>query len=138
MSLDVFLGFDGDCEEAVRFYAGVFGLPVPVDMMRYGQTPGGGLPGVDKDRILYAMLPIFGGHVMFSDCPSGPGHVKGTNFALTLGTGDEGEIEQVFAGLSQGGQVLMPLGKTFFSEFYGMVTDRFGITWQLSKTPFDS
>jgi len=105
--------------------------------MTYGQAPGGRYSVADKDRVLYASLPIFGCNVMLSDCPSNSGFIKGTNIALTLGTDDAGEIKRIFAALSDGGEVRMPLGKTFFSEFYGMIRDKFGITWQLSLTPFE-
>ena len=137
MSFDVFINFDGDCRAALEFYAGVFGLEVPTHIMTYGQNPGGGVADADKDRILYASLPIFGCNVMFSDCPSGSDFVKGTNIALTLGTTDAEEIKRIYSALSDGGEVAMPLGKTFFSELYGMATDKFGITWQLSLTPFE-
>jgi len=137
VSFDVFLNFDGDCRDAMNFYAGVFKLDMPSHIMTYGQNPSGSFGDENKDRVLYASLPIFGGNVMFSDCPSGSDYVKGTNIALTLGTSDVDTIKNVFNALADGGEVIMPLGKTFFSEFYGMVTDKFGITWQLSQTPFD-
>lgn len=137
MSFDVFLNFDGDCRAALAFYAEVFALEAPEQVMTYGQAPGFAGPEGDSDRIVYASLPIFGSNVMFSDCPSGSDYVKGTNIALTLGTPDAGEIKRIYAVLRDGGSVNMELGETFFSELYGMVTDRFGITWQLSLTPFE-
>jgi PhnB protein len=137
VSFDVFLNFDGDCRAALEFYAEVFGQEVPTHIMTYGQAPGFSGPDADKDRIIYTSLPIFGMNVMFSDCPSGSEYVKGTNIALTLGTTDADEIKRLYAALSDGGEVAMPLGKTFFSELYGMVTDKFSITWQLSLTPFE-
>lgn len=137
MSFDVFINFNGDCRDALEFYAEVFGLETPTHIMTYGQNPGGAVAEADIDRILYASLPIFGCNVMFSDCPSGSEFVKGTNIALTLGTTDADEIKRIYAALMDGGEVAMPLGKTFFSELYGMVTDKFGITWQISLTPFE-
>ena len=137
MSFDVFLNFDGDCRDAIEFYAGVFKLGKPEHVMTYGQAPGISVPDSAKDRIIYASLPIFGCNVMFSDCFPGSGYVKGNNIALTLGTSDADEIRRIYAALSVGGSVKMELGKTFFSELYGMITDKFGITWQLSLTPFE-
>ena len=137
MTFDVFINFDGDCRAALEFYAGVFKLDMPGHIMTYGQAPGVSMPETHKDRIIYASLPIFGCNVMFSDCPPDSGYVKGNNIAMTLGTTDAGEIERLYNALSDGGHVKMALGKTFFSELYGMVTDRFGITWQLSLTPFE-
>jgi PhnB protein len=135
MSFDVFLNFDGDCRQAIDFYAGVFKAE-PSRLMTYGDAPG--TPVKDKDRVIYASVPIFGHNVMLSDCPSGSEYAKGTNIALTLGCDDKAEIDRIFAALSDGGEVDMPLGKTFFSEYYGMVTDKFAVTWQLSLTQFSS
>jgi len=135
MTFDVFLNFDGDCRAAIEFYANVFKLDLPGHIMTYGQAPGFSVNEADKDRVLYSSLPIFGCNVMFSDCPPGSKYVKGTNIALTLGTADANEIERLYTTLSDGGFVNMALGKTFFSELYGMITDKFGITWQLSLTP---
>ena len=139
MSFDVFLNFDGDCREAMEFYAAAFRLEMPERIMTYGDAPGFEGPEADRGRIIYASLPIFGCNVMFSDCPSAGSaeYVKGTNIALTLGSGDAQEIRRLYAALSEGGEVSMPLGPTFFSELYAMVTDRFEITWQLSLTPFE-
>ncbi|MCL2840982.1 MAG: VOC family protein [Defluviitaleaceae bacterium] len=136
MTFDVFLNFDGDCREALNFYAEVFGLEVPAQIMTYDQAPDGEDMGIGNEgRILYATLPIFGSNVMFSDCPAGgDSYVKGTNIALTLGTSDEVELTKVFNALAKDGEIQMPLEKTFFSELYGMVTDKFQMTWQLSKT----
>ena len=137
MTFDVFLNFDGDCRAAVEFYASVFNLDMPQHIMTYGQVPDFNVQEADKGRILYTSLPIFGCNVMFSDCYPGAKHVTGTNIALTLGTADANEIKRLYAALSDGGTAKMALGKTFFSELYGMVTDKFGITWQLSLTPFE-
>lgn len=133
MSFDVFLNFDGDCRKAIDFYANVF-KSEPISLMTYGDAPG--TDAADKDRIIFASLPVFGHNVMFSDCPSGSEYVKGTNIALTLGCDDKVEIDGIFTALSNGGEVAMPLDKTYFSEYYGMVTDKFSVTWQLSLTPF--
>jgi len=134
MTFDVFLNFDGDCRAALDFYAGIFNIETPPRIMTYDQSPEGDFGEENEGRILHASLPIFGCNVMFSDCPAGSRYVKGTNVALTLGTFDGGEVNRIFDALAEGGNVAMPLGKTFFSELYGMVTDKFGITWQLSLT----
>ncbi|MDR1409133.1 MAG: nitroreductase family protein [Oscillospiraceae bacterium] len=136
MSFDVFLNFDGDCRAALDFYADVFLTGKPAGLMTYGQSPNG-CSVADKDRILYASLPIFGHSLMFSDCPSGEQYVKGSNVALTLGSDNTDEIHRIFVAMSVGGEIFMPLEKTFFSELYGMVRDKFDITWQLSLTAFE-
>jgi PhnB protein len=133
MSLDVFLTFNGECREALDFYAKVFNRK-PEQVMTFGQNPDGS-SDADKDKILYASIPIEGCNVMFSDCPSGLAFVKGNNICLTIGLKDDAEIKKVFDSLAAGGQIGMKLEKTFFSELFGMVTDRFGINWQISKIP---
>jgi PhnB protein len=133
MAFDVFLTFNGDCRSALEFYAGVFKQKMPERIMTYGQNPGGSADA-DKERILYACMPIHGCNVMFSDCPSGFKSVKGNNIMLTVGLEDDGEIKETFDKLAEEGEIEMKLGKTFFSELFGMVTDKFGIIWQISKT----
>ena len=132
MALDVFLTFDGDCRKALEFYAAVFKQPAPEHIMSYGQNPEGASEQ-DADRILYACMPVFGHNVMFSDCPSGSQYVKGNNIMLTIGLGDVEEVKRIFQELCDGGEVYMPLGKTFFNELFGMVCDQFGIIWQVCK-----
>ncbi|MCL2848933.1 MAG: VOC family protein [Micrococcales bacterium] len=140
MSLDVFVNFDGQCRDAVAFYAGVFDTSV-ASLMTYADNPQTDVVAPqDRDRVLYAAVPVGGHTVMFSDCPydpTGARYVPGNNIALTFGSADPDEIAEVYGRLADGGQVLMPLGRTFFSEHYAMVRDRFGIIWQLSHAPGD-
>ena len=137
MTFDLFLCFNGDCIAALEFYTSVFMLKMPEHVMTYGQAPGYSGSEADKNRIIYANLPIFGCNVMFSDCLTGSEYMKGTNIILTLGTNDAEDIKRIFVALSDGGTVDMEMEKTFFSELYGMVTDKFGIKWQLTLTPFE-
>ena len=76
MTFDVFLNFDGDCREALSFYAGVFKLEMPTEIMTYDKTPEGSLGEGNEGRIIYASLLIFGCNVMFSDCPPGFCHMS--------------------------------------------------------------
>ena len=131
MSCNVYINFDGNCRAAVEFYQAVFRLDAP-QIMTYGQIPGGGGNPQDNERVLNTMLPIVGSRMMFSDCPSGFPLVKGNNVAVTLGFSDAEEIKRVFSELSQGGEIHIPLEKTFFSEMFAMFTDKFGILWQVS------
>ena len=130
MSCNVFINFDGNCRDVLEFYSKVFRLPAP-EVMTYGSNPSGASPE-DADRVLYAMLPIAGSSMMFSDCPASFEHITGNNVMVSLGFDCPQEIERVFAELSEGGVVQMPPSKTFFSELFCMFTDKFGITWQLS------
>jgi PhnB protein len=132
MSFDVFLSFNGDCRQALEFYSGIFKQGSPKEIMTYGQNPQGA-PEQDKDRIIYASMSAFGQNMMFCDCPSGSEYIVGNNVMLTIGLSDDEEIKRIFKGLSEGGEVYMPLGKTFFSDLFGMVADKFGFIWQLSK-----
>ena len=134
MSLDCFLVFDGDCRKAIEFYADVFKQEIPKNIMTYGENPEGSSVE-NKDRIIYASIPLSGQNVMFCDCPAGDEHIKGNNISLTLGLSDEAEIKRIFEALANDGEVYMPLGKTFFSGLFGMVCDKFSIIWQLSKIP---
>ena len=132
ISMDVFLVFDGDCRKAIEFYASVFKQEMPKQIMTYGEAPEG-LSDENKDRIIYASMPLFGQNVMFCDCNAGQEYIKGNNISLTLGLSDEEEMKRIFEALADGGEVHMPLGKTFFSELFGMVCDKYSIIWQLSK-----
>jgi PhnB protein len=132
MSLDVYFSFNGNCRKAMEFYANVFGVKMPEQIMTYGQNPGGAAEQ-DKDRVLYACMPMFGMNVMFCDCPGGAEYTIGNNIMLTIGISNAEEIKRIFRDLSEGGEVYMPLEKTFFSELFGMARDRFGVIWQLSK-----
>jgi PhnB protein len=75
---------------------------------------------------------------MFSDCPSGAKSIKGNNIMLTIGLQDDNEIRETFNKLAEGGVIEMELDKTFFSELFGMITDKFGIIWQISKLKPDA
>ncbi len=131
MAFDVFLNFDGNCREAVEFYAKVFKTGKP-KFMTYGEAPGGGTDKKDKDRILYSSLPIYGCNVMFSDFPSSMKFIRGNSIGLTIGTEDKEEVKYLFNELKKNGTVHMDLQKTFWSDLYGMVTDKYGILWHLS------
>ena len=138
LSIDAFLFFDGNCKEAVEFYANIFNVEAP-QMITYGQNPDVNAgPNAalekDKDRILYAHLPVSGHTIMFSDCPSGQKYIKGNNVAVTVSGSDAQEIKRIYEALSEEGQVLMLLGKTFFSNLFAMVCDKFGVIWQISLT----
>lgn len=133
MSFDVFFNFDGDCREAMAFYAKAFKSEVQ-NLMTYSDTPpdvGYPVAEADKNKIMYGCVPIYGCNVMFMDMPSGEPLIKGNNISPTIGIKDVDEIRTLFDALKEGGEVGMELQKTFFSDLYGMVTDKFGITWQL-------
>lgn len=133
-TFSMFINFDGDCREALEFYAKVFQSEAQ-NIMTYGQMPPDPnfpVPDADKENVVYSSIPIFGCDVMFCDVPSDMPLTKGDNISPTLGTDDKEEIQRIFAELSESGEVMMPLDKTFWSELYGMVQDKYGVIWQLS------
>lgn len=134
MHFNAFINFDGNCEQAVRFYADVFGLEVP-NMMRFSDAPaseGYEASQADKNRILYTELPLGDKQVMFSDCSGDGSFVCGNNVCLVIGSRSDEEIRNLYNRLQGGGEVLMPLAQTFWSKLYGMVRDQFGVIWQIS------
>ena len=133
MQLELFINFDGNCREAVEFYAKVFKSKVG-NLMTYGEAPPDPsypLAEADKDRIMYAGIPIGGIVVMFMDMPSGSPLTVGNNINPTISVDNKDEVTRLFDGLKEGGEVYMELQQTFFSEWYGMVKDKFGVIWQI-------
>lgn len=134
MSFSVFFSFDGNCREAVEFYSKVFGQEVK-NLMTYAEAPSDPnyvMSEEDRNRIMYASIPIFGCDIMFMDMPSGEPLVGGNQISPSIDSKDMEEIRRLFHALSKDGEVGMELQKTFWSDLYGMVTDKFGITWNLS------
>jgi PhnB protein len=133
MIVEPYLNFNGRCEEAINFYRKVLGAEVKM-MMRFSENPDPPQPGMvapgTENKIMHATMRIGGSNVMASD-----GYCKGaTNFdgiSLSLSVPDEATADRVFAGLSDGGKINMPLTKTFFSPRFGMVADRFGVSWMV-------
>ena len=133
MQLELFINFDGNCREAVAFYAKVFQSEVN-NLMTYGQAPPDPnypMAEEDRDKVMYAGLRIGGITVMFMDMPSGSPLVVGNNINPTVSLDNKEEVGRIFNELKDGGVVYMELQQTFFSELYGMVQDRFGVIWQI-------
>ena len=133
MKLEMFINFNGNCREAVEFYAKVFKSSVN-NLMTYGDAPPDPsytLQEADKDRIMYAGIPIGDMVVMFMDYPSDSPMSPGDNIHPTISTDSKDEVTRLFNELKEGGEVYMEPQKTFFSEWYGMVKDKFGLIWQI-------
>jgi PhnB protein len=133
MQVQPYLVFEGRCEEAIEFYKKALDAKVEM-LMRFKEAPeqpGSGecAPGMD-DKIMHAALKIGEATVMVSD-----GRMQGKpafqGFALSLDLTNKEEAERKFRALGDGGQVQMPLGKTFFATSFGMVADRFGVPWMV-------
>jgi PhnB protein len=129
-----YLFFDGRCEEAIAFYKKALGAEVEM-MMRFKeapeQPPPGTVPPGSENKVMHACLRINGSSVMASDGCAQQGKPKFEGFSLTVNAKDETEADRMFAALADGGQVQMPLGKTFFAKRFGSVSDRFGVGWMV-------
>ena len=131
MTIQPYLFFDGRCEEAIEFYRRALGAEVEM-MMRFKECPSR-TPNAKPDtaeKVMHASLQIGGSTVLASDgrCTGQPSF---QGFALSLTVRTRREAERMFGALGEGGQVQMPLGKTFFSPRFGMVADRFGVSWMV-------
>ncbi len=132
--LHVSLGFNGNCREALEFYTGIFGLAAP-DIMTYDSSPADPdweIPEEAKNLIMYTSIEILGVNVMLSDFPPGMDYNQGKNINLVIVSKDAEEIKKYYNALKEGGNIDMELQKTFWSGLYGMITDKFGIQWQLN------
>jgi PhnB protein len=134
MQVQPYLFFDGHCEEAMEFYRSALGAEVTA-LLRFKDSPdpGMGVPGAE-DKVMHASFRIGETTVLASDgrCEGRPSF---QGFALSLTVRNETEAERLFAALGTGGQVQMPLTKTFFSPRFGMIADRFGVTWMVYVAP---
>jgi PhnB protein len=134
MQLQPYLFFDGRCEEALEFYKRALGAEVQM-LMRFKDNPEPQAnPTGAGDKIMHTSFRIGDSTVMASDgrCQGQPSF---QGFALSLTASDDAEAERLFAALEDGGQVQMPLAKTFFSSRFGMVADRFGVPWMIVVAP---
>lgn len=134
MTLSAYIMFDGNCKEALAYYEQVFDTSA-TNVMTYGdapEQPGPPVPEENKQRILYSNLPIGDVNLMLGDMPHDVQSAMGNAITLVLGSSDADELKRVFTGLADGGEVMMPLEKTFFSPLFGMAQDRYGVIWQLS------
>lgn len=130
--IEPYLFFGGRCEEALEFYRAALGASVDF-LMRYKDSPEppppGMLPAGFEDKVMHATVRIGEAAFMASDgCQEGG---KFDGFSLSLELPTLADVDRAFAALSEGGSVRMPLGKTFWSPRFGMVTDRYGIGWMV-------
>jgi PhnB protein len=137
MLIQPYLFFEGRAEEAAEFYRRALGAEVTMLMRNKDapeQPPPGMLPPGSENKVMHMALRIGDSTVLASDgsC-SGKASIQGISLSLTVR--DDAEAERTFAALADGGQVSMPLGKTFFSSRFGMVADRFGVSWMVYVAP---
>ncbi len=132
-----YLFFGGRCEEAVEFYCTALGAELMM-LMRFKESPDlhppGMLPPGFEEKVMHTSFRIGETTLMASDGRCN-GETNFQGFSLSLTVPDEGEADRAFAALADGGQVQMPLTKTFWSPRFGMLTDRFGLGWMITVAP---
>jgi len=133
MQVQAYLNFDGRCEEAIEFYKKSLGAKVDM-IMRMNECPDS-MPGKDSpdmaNKILHSAFHLGDTQVMASDGRCSGKGPKFDGVMLSIAVKDPAEAEKVFKALSDGGNVQMPLAKTFFSPSFGMLADRFGVNWMV-------
>ena len=137
INVNPYLNFPGNSEEAFKFYQSVFGGEFPY-IGRFKDMP----PGEDsklnpgeENRIMHVSLPISKETMLMGSDTGGEwatGYSQGNNFSISITADSKEEAEKLFKGLSAGGKVTMPLSNTFWADSFGMLTDKFGISWMMS------
>lgn len=135
-----YLNFERSTEEAFNFYKSVFGTEFVGEIMRHGDVPvPEGQPGPsdeDKQLVMNVQLPILGGHLLMgTDAPEsimGKELTQGDNVYISLHPDTRSEADTLFAGLSAGGHVDIPMQDMFWGDYYGSFTDKFGVRWMVN------
>ena len=133
MQIQPYLFFEGRAEEAAEFYKSKLGAEVKMLMRNKDspeKPPPGMLPPGSENKVMHMELRIGDATVFLSD-GSNKGKPSFQGFSLSLTVRDDAEAKKIFGALAEGGQVQMPLAKTFFSSSFGMVADRFGVPWMV-------
>jgi PhnB protein len=136
-SINPYLIFNGNCEEAFLFYQSVFGGEFPYVGKFKDMPPTEGHPALseaDGNKIMHVTLPIGDGSVLMgSDSNSASGEVAfGQNVSLSINAKSKDEADKLFNGLSSGGTVTMQMNQTFWGAYFGMFVDKFGISWMVN------
>lgn len=139
MKVHAYLNFAGDTEAAFRFYAQVLGGEL-TEFHRFGSMPTQGFELTDeqKNMVMHVGLQLPDGQmIMASDRLDGmgPPRVEGNNFAISLHPDSREEADRIFSALAQGGTVTMPIADQFWGDYYGGLTDRFGVQWMVNYSP---
>ncbi len=137
-TVNVYLTFNGNCEEAFNFYKSVFGGEFPY-IGRFGEMPPteghAPIPEEHKNRIMHVSLPISKETVIMGSDTGGEwsaDYKTGNNFSISISTDSKEEADRLFSGLSESGEVTMPMNKTFWGDYFGMFTDQFAVSWMVS------
>jgi PhnB protein len=129
VNLEVYLFFKGNCREAMEFYKSVFGGNLTISTV--GEAPDmPGMEAIDKNWVMHSTLEGGDIKLMGSDTPKASD--KAAKVELSLGGTDESYLRKIFATLAAGGTVKMPLEKQFWGDTFGMLTDKFGVDWNMN------
>jgi PhnB protein len=129
--LNPYLTFNGDCEEAMKFYAQVLGGKIEMMMPHAGTPAEGHVPPEWRSKIMHARLSIGDKVLMASDAPP-PHYSKPQGTSVSVAVTEPAEADRIFKALAEGGTMTMPIGETFWALRFGMCTDRFGIPWMVN------
>lgn len=138
-AINPYLNFNGNTEEVFTFYKSVFGGEFAM-VMRFGEVEDQSfLSDDEKDRIMHIALPMGSSILMGSDVPKAMGKVStGTNMAISISAESREEADRIYAGLAEGGDATMPMDDASWGDYFGMLTDKFGIQWMISYTENNS
>jgi PhnB protein len=131
MRVEPYLSFEGRCEEALDFYKKAVGAEVTM-LMRFGESPDKSMlsPGSEK-KVMHSSVKIGDSVVMATDGRN-TGKANFTGISLSITANNDADAKRYFEALSAGGQVHLPLTKTFFASSFGMLADKFGVSWMVS------
>lgn len=135
--LNPYLNFDGKAEEAFNFYKSVFGGEFVGEIHKIGNAPGTeNLSEDSKNRVMHIALPVGNDLLMASDTVPEMGNqlVTGNNNHISIFPDSREEADKLFAGLSEGGVVEMPLADQFWGDYFGSFTDKYGVKWMVNYT----
>lgn len=137
-TVNVYLTFNGNCEEAFNHYKSVFGGEFAF-VGRFKDMPpaedGKSMSAEDGEKIMHISLPISKETFLLASDTGGEwasGFSAGNNISVSISTDTNAEADRLFVGLSEGGQATMPMSQTFWGSYFGMLTDKFGINWMIS------
>jgi PhnB protein len=137
-TINPYLNFNGNTEEAFNFYKSVFGTEF-IGLMRFKDSPGcEKMPANDQEKIMHIALPVGNGVIlMATDMVESMGQIlnAGNNFSLAITPENEEEAHRLFNGLSAGGAIEAPFEKAFWGAYFGMFSDKFGIRWMVNYDP---
>ena len=137
-TVNIYLNFNGNCEEAFNFYKSVFGGEFTY-VGRYKDMPPqegqGKMSAEEANRIMHISLPVSKETVLMGSDAGGEwatNIIQGNNFSISINTDRKEEADRLFNGISSGGKVSMPMNQTFWGDYFGMFSDKYGINWMVS------